>query len=77
MSEDRCRCADLPLTQEFLSVMLGVRRPGVTEAALILQAEGCIEYRRGHIQILDRDAMESHSCDCYRILKEEFDLVTA
>jgi CRP-like cAMP-binding protein len=77
MSYDRCACEDLPFTQEFISLMLGVRRAGVTEAALILQAEDCIRYKRGHIQILDREGLESHSCDCYKIVKEEFDLLVA
>ncbi|HEX8721989.1 MAG TPA: Crp/Fnr family transcriptional regulator [Pyrinomonadaceae bacterium] len=76
MSEDRCRCADLPLTQEFLSLMLGVRRPGVTETAVVLQARGLIDYTRGHIKIRDRAGLEEHACDCYRIIKEEFDRVT-
>jgi CRP-like cAMP-binding protein len=75
MSHDRCICDVLPFTQEFLSLMLGVRRAGVTEAAIILQAEGYINYRRGHINILDRVGMEDFSCDCYGIVKEEFDLL--
>lgn len=77
MSEDRCRCPDLPLTQEFISLMLGVRRPGVTEAAVVLQAQGLIDYTRGHIRIRDRAGLEEHACDCYRIVREEFDRVTA
>lgn len=75
MSYDRCVCEDLPFTQEFLALMLGVRRAGVTEAALILQAEGYINYRRGHIQIIDREGLEDHTCDCYEIVKAEFDLL--
>ena len=77
MSDDRCRCRDLPFTQEFLALMLGVRRAGVTEAALILQTEGYIHYTRGHIQIADRQGLEEYSCDCYDIIKAEFDLQTA
>jgi CRP-like cAMP-binding protein len=76
MSEDRCRCSDLPLTQEFLSLMLGVRRPGVTETAVVLQAQGLISYMRGHITIMDRAGLEEAACDCYRIVKEEFDHIT-
>ena len=75
MSYDRCVCEDLPFTQEFLALMLGVRRAGVTEAALILQAEESIHYKRGHIRILNRQALEEHACDCYAIVKAEFDLL--
>jgi CRP-like cAMP-binding protein len=77
MSYDRCACEDLPFTQEFLSLMLGVRRAGVTDAAVALQAEGYITYRRGHIKIIDREGLEDYTCDCYSIVKEEFDLLTA
>jgi CRP-like cAMP-binding protein len=77
MSYDRCACGDLPFTQEFLALMLGVRRAGVTEAALVLQAEGYITYRRGHIQLLDKEGLEDFSCDCYAVVKTEFDLLTA
>jgi CRP-like cAMP-binding protein len=77
MSYDRCECEELPLTQEFLALMLGVRRAGVTEAALVLQAEGLISYRRGHIRIANREGLERHSCDCYEVVKAEFDLLTA
>jgi CRP-like cAMP-binding protein len=73
MSHDRCICDDLPLTQEFISLMLGVRRAGVTTAAIALHAEGYINYKRGHISITDREGLETFSCDCYRIIKAEFD----
>ena len=73
MSHDRCMCDELPLTHEFLSLMLGVRRSGVSEAAIILQAEGFIHYRRGHITITDRPGLETFACECYPILKAEFD----
>jgi CRP-like cAMP-binding protein len=73
MSQDRCRCDELPFTQEFLAIMLGTRRAGVTEAALILQAEEYISYRRGHVKILDRAGLEDFTCECYRIVKDEFD----
>ena len=76
MCEDRVRRPDLPLTQEFISLMLGVRRPGVTEAAIILQAQGLIDYRRGSVRIRDRAELVESACDCYRIVKEELDRVT-
>jgi hypothetical protein len=72
MSRDRCRCDELPFTQEFLALMLGTRRAGVTESALILQADGYIKYRRGHITISDAEGLESYSCECYAVLKEDF-----
>jgi CRP-like cAMP-binding protein len=77
MSHDRCFCEDLPLTQEFLSLMLGVRRAGVTETACILQSLGYINYKRGHIQITNREGLEEIACDCYRIVKADFDRITA
>ncbi|HKG45087.1 MAG TPA: Crp/Fnr family transcriptional regulator [Pyrinomonadaceae bacterium] len=72
MSYDRCKCVDLPFTHEFLSLMLGVRRAGVTEAAIVLQTEGYIKYRRGHITIIDKEGLEVHTCDCYAVLKKDF-----
>lgn len=77
MCQDRCRCDELPLTQEFLAMMLGIRRAGVTEAAIVLQAEGYINYRRGHITVLDREGLENFTCECYRIVKDEFDRLVA
>jgi CRP-like cAMP-binding protein len=59
----------IPLTQEFLGQMLGVRRTTVTLAAQLLQSAGLIRYRRGHIQILDRPALEKLSCECYATLR--------
>jgi CRP-like cAMP-binding protein len=73
MSHDRRRGDELPLTQEFLSMMLGVRRAGVTEAAIVLQAEDLITYRRGRITVLDREGLEGFACECYPVLKAEFD----
>lgn len=77
MCHDRCLCEDLPLTHDFLSMMLGVRRAGVTTAALALQAEGLIHYARGHIQITNREGLEDYTCECYRMMKAEFDRVTS
>jgi CRP-like cAMP-binding protein len=72
MCHDRCGRDELPLTQDFLALMLGIRRAGVTEAAIILQTEGYISYRRGQVTILDREGMEDFACECYRIVKDEF-----
>jgi len=77
MSYDRCESLELPFTQEFLALMLGTRRPSVTEAAIILQAEGSISYRRGLITILDAENLREHSCDCYPVIKAEFDALIA
>ena len=76
MSQDRCMCDDLPFTHEFLSLMLGVRRAGVTEAAIVLQTEELIRYKRGNIKIIDRQGLEEHTCTCYEVVKAEFDLLT-
>jgi Mn-dependent DtxR family transcriptional regulator len=53
--------------------MLGVRREGVTEAALKLQSAGLISYARGHIKVLDRDGLEQRSCECYAVVRKEYD----
>jgi CRP-like cAMP-binding protein len=73
MSHDRTVSEKLKLTQEFIATMLGTRRAGVTEAAVILQAEGFIKYKRGHITIEDRKGLEDFTCECYGIIKAEFD----
>lgn len=70
--QDRVKSDELPLTQEFLSYMLGTRRSGVTEAASSLSQVGIIRYSRGKIQILDRNALEATSCECYQVVKKEF-----
>jgi CRP-like cAMP-binding protein len=65
MSHDRAGADVLPLTQEFLGFMLGVQRTTVTIAARALQAAGLIKYKRGHIEIIDRDGLEDGACECY------------
>ena len=64
---------EIPLTQELLSEMLGVARTGVTMTAGALQRSGLIRYSRGRITILDRRALADACCECYRIVKHEFD----
>jgi CRP-like cAMP-binding protein len=62
----------LRLTQDFISQMLGVRRAGVSEAAMTLQGLGLIQYSRGDITILDRAGLEEFSCECFKVVREEF-----
>jgi hypothetical protein len=59
------------MTQEFISNMLGVRREGVTHAAGGLQQLGLISYVRGHIKIVDRVGLETHTCECYAVVRAE------
>ena len=73
MSQDRAQSDQLQLTHDFIATMLGTRRAGISEAAGKLQDKGIIRYRRGSVQILDRPRMEAHSCECYEIVKQEFD----
>lgn len=70
---DRLPGDEVVMTQELIANNLGVRREGVTEAALKLQAAGLIRYKRGHIWVLDRPGLEEHSCECYRVVKKEYD----
>jgi len=70
---DRLNGPEIVTTQELISGMLGVRREGVTEAAGRLQEAGLIRYRRGHITVLDRGGLEQRSCECYAVLKTEYD----
>ncbi|HEV7860006.1 MAG TPA: Crp/Fnr family transcriptional regulator [Pyrinomonadaceae bacterium] len=71
-SSDAVEAEELPLTQEFIATMMGVRRAGVTCAALTLREAGLIIYNRGHIKILDRDGLEAAACECYRAIKAQF-----
>jgi CRP-like cAMP-binding protein len=73
MSSDGVCSDELRLTQEFLSTMLGVRRAGVSEAASQLQDKGLIRYQRGRIQILDRKSLEAAACECYGVVKAEYE----
>jgi CRP-like cAMP-binding protein len=73
LSLDRLHGSELRMTQELIANMLGVRREGVTEAALKLQSAGLIRYARGHITVLDRPALEQRTCECYGVVKKEYD----
>jgi CRP-like cAMP-binding protein len=73
LSLDRLEGNQLVMTQELIANMLGVRREGVTEGALKLQQAGLIEYARGRITVLDRVALERRSCECYAVVKKEYD----
>jgi CRP-like cAMP-binding protein len=73
LSHDRVKADELIMTQELIADMLGVRREGVTVAAGRLQDSGAISYVRGHIKILDRKKLEETVCECYRVVKDEFD----
>lgn len=73
LSLDRLSNNELAMTQELIANMLGVRREGVTEAAGRLQAQGLISYRRGNITVLDRPGLEAQVCECYAVVKKEYD----
>jgi CRP-like cAMP-binding protein len=77
LSHDRLQSDVLKMTQELIANMLGVRREGVTYAAGRLQAEGLIKYVRGRITILDRKGLEATVCECYRVVKDEYDRLLA
>ena len=72
ISLDRLPSNNLIMTQELIANMLGVRREGVTEAAGKLQRAGLIHYNRGHITVLDRKGLEAESCECYQVVKTEY-----
>ena len=73
LSLDRLRGNELVMTQELIANMLGVRREGVTEGAVKLQKAGLIKYARGRIAVLDRPGLEARSCECYGVVKREYD----
>jgi CRP-like cAMP-binding protein len=73
LSLDRLRSNELAMTQELIANMLGVRREGVTEAAGKLQTQGLIHYSRGRITALDRPKLEARACECYAVVKREYD----
>ena len=73
MCADRLPDRELQMTQELIAHMLGVRREGITEAAGRLQAEHAIHYARGRIAILDRPALEAHACECYGVIRREYE----
>ena len=73
LSMDRLTGNELVMTQELIANMLGVRREGVTEAAGRLQHAGLISYTRGKIEVLDRAGLEARTCECYDVVKKEYD----
>lgn len=77
LSLDRLSGNHIEMTQEFIASMLGVRREGITAAASKLQKIGVIAYKRGHIDVLDRQKMEALSCECYQVVKRETDRLLA
>jgi len=72
LSLDRLQSTELVMTQELIANMLGVRREGVTEAAGHLQEAGLIRYRRGHITVVDRAGLEKRVCECYMVVRREY-----
>ena len=72
LSLDRLPGNELVMTQELIANMLGVRREGVTEAAVRLQGAGLIRYARGHITVLDREGLEARTCECYAVVLKEY-----
>jgi CRP-like cAMP-binding protein len=73
MTQDRAGSGELPLTQDFLAQMLGVRRSSVSEVASGLQQAGLIRYHRGRVTVVDRTELEAASCECYRVVRDEYD----
>jgi CRP-like cAMP-binding protein len=73
LSLDRLQGNDLVMTHELIANMLGVRREGVTEIAYKLQAAGLIQYSRGHISVINRAGLEKRTCECYAVVRKEYD----
>jgi CRP-like cAMP-binding protein len=73
LSLDRLASNELSMTQELIANMLGVRREGVTAAALELHSAGLIRYARSHVSVLDRAGLEKRSCECHAVVKKEYD----
>jgi CRP-like cAMP-binding protein len=73
LSLDRLHSNELVMTQALIANMLGVRREGVTEAAGRLEKAGLISYQRGRISVLDRPGLETRTCECYVVVKKEYD----
>lgn len=73
MTHDRVGHDEFPMTHEYLSMMLGVRRASVSVAAAALQKAGIISYQRGRVTVLDRAALEAESCECYALTRQEYD----
>ncbi len=74
---DRAQADEFVITQEMLSGMVGASRQKITQVAGQLQANGCIRYQRGRVRVLDRDALESASCECYRVLRRAYEFLTS
>ncbi len=72
LAVDRLPTQELVITQELIAIMLGVSREGITEAAGNLQRAGLVSYRRGHITVLDRPGLKASTCECYYVVKKEF-----
>jgi CRP-like cAMP-binding protein len=77
LTHDRAQGDEFQMTQDLLAEMLGVRRATVTQAAVELQRNGFIEYRRGHIRVVDRSRLEGASCECYFIIREAYQAIAA